>query len=205
MPPRQVLDWDQVVEYAFLSDFDLLRDARQDVRRKPWATPAARLAIDKAFKLERAEEEVARLNIEVPRLATYIRDEDIYLRGKEAELLLSRPALALQVSLYRMERGRFNAHHLKVLGKIYLLAGYTGPIGAGTRVAEAPMTSEEPDASGELQTPALPPTGTNPIHEMDLEEELDEEQAGEDEEIEVLGACFSVLDVSGDGPCSQEE
>ena len=125
--------------------------------------------------------------------------------SQEAELLLSHPALTLQVSLYRMERGRFNAHHLKVLGKIYLLAGYTGPIGAGTHVAVAPMTSEEPDASGEPQTPALPPTGTKPSHEMDLEEELDEEQAGEDEEIEVLGACFSVLDLSGDGPCSQEE
>ena len=40
---------------------------------------------------------------------------------------------------------------------------------------------------------------------MDLEEELDEEQAGEDEEIEVLGACFSVLNMSGDGPRSQVE
>ena len=165
-------------------------------------TPAARLAIDKAFKLEHAKEEVAQLNIEVPCLATYIRNEDIYLQGKEAELLLSHPALALQVSLHRMEWGRFNAHHLKVLGKIYLLTGYTGPIGAGTRVAEASTTSEEPDATGEPQTPALPPTGTTPSHEVDLKEELDEEQAGEDEEIEVLGACFSVLDMSGDGPRS---
>ena len=122
-PPRQILDWDQVVEYAFLSDFDLLRDARQDIRRKPWATPAARLAIDKAFKLERAEEEVARLNIEVRRLATYIRDEDICLRAKERELSDSLPALAHQVALHRMERARFNAHHFKVLGKIYLLPG----------------------------------------------------------------------------------
>ena len=24
VPPRQLLDWEQVVEYAFLSDFDLL-------------------------------------------------------------------------------------------------------------------------------------------------------------------------------------
>ena len=205
VPPRQVLDWDQVVEYAFLSDFDLLRDARQDIRRKPWATPAARLAIDQAFKLERAEEEVARLNIEVPRLATYIHDEDICLREKEAELLLSRPALALQVSLHRMEWGRFNAHHLKILGKIYLLAGYTGPIGFGTRVAEASTTTEEPDTTEEPQTPALPPTGTNPSHEEDLEEELDEEQAGEDEEIKVLGAFFSVFDMSVDVPRSQEE
>jgi hypothetical protein len=199
VPPRQVLDWDQVVEYAFLSNFDLLCDARQDVRRKPWATPAARLAIDKAFKLERAEEEIARLNIEVPCLATYIHDEDVFLRGKEAELLPSHPALALQLSLHRMERGRFNAHHLKILGKIYLLDGYTGPIGFGTRVAEVP------DETGEPQTPALPRTGTTPSHEVDLEDELDEEQAGEDEEIEVLSACFSVLDMSGDGPRSQED
>src|SRR5208282_4918332 len=108
VPPRQELDWNQVVEYAFLSDFDLLRDARQDIRRKPWATPAARLAIDQAFKLARAEEEIARLDIEVPRLATYVHDEDIYLRRKEAELSLSHPTLALQVKIHRMERGRFN-------------------------------------------------------------------------------------------------
>jgi len=104
-----------------------------------------------------------------------------------------------------MERGRFNAHHLKILGKIYLLAGYTGPIGFGTCVAEASTTTEEPDTTEEPQTPALPPTGTNPSHEEDLEEELDEEQAGEDEEIEVLGAFFSVFDMSVDVPRSQEE
>lgn len=199
VPPRQVLDWEQVVEYTFLSDFDLLRDARQDIRIKPWATPAARLAIDQAFKLERAEEEIARLNIEIPRLATYIRDEDIYLRAKEADLSPSQPALAHQVSIHRMERGRFNAYHLKVLEKIYLLAGYTGPIGFGTRVAEAPAT-EEP-----LDLTFSPDTGVTPSHEEELEEELNEEQAGEDEEVEVLGAFFSVLDMSFDGQRSQEE
>lgn len=197
VPPREVLDWDQVVEYAFLSDFDLLRDARQDIRRKPWATPAARLAIDQAFKLERAEEEVAQLNIEVPRLATYIRDEDICLRTKEMELLATHPALAHQVALHRMERARFNAHHLKVLGKIYLLPGYTGSVGFGIRVTEAPIPSEDP------KEPALP-AGAAPSHEEDLEEELEEEQAGEDEEVAVLGAVFSVLNISLDVQHSQE-
>jgi hypothetical protein len=199
-PPREVLDWDQVVEYAFLSDFDLLCDAWQDIRKKPWATPAARLAIDQAFKLERAEEEVARLNIEVARLATYIRDEDSFLRAKETEVSTSHPALAHQIGIHRMERGRFNAHHLKVLGKIYLLVGYTGHIGFGTRAAEALTTQKEP------QDPAPPPapppaTGANPIHEEDLEQELDEEQAGEDEEV---GAFYSVLNMSFDAPLSRE-
>lgn len=199
MPPRQTLDWDQVVEYAFLSDFDLLRDARQDIRRKPWATPAARLAIDQAFKLERAQEEVTRLNIEIPRLATYIRDEDICLWAKEIELSATRPSLAHQVGIHQMERARFNAHHLNVLGKIYNLAGYTGPVGFGTHTIEAPAPQED------LQDPALPPvTGPTPIHEEDLEEELDEEQAGEDEEVEVLGLVFSVLNISFDVPSSQD-
>jgi hypothetical protein len=206
VPPQQVLDWNQVVEYAFLSDFDFLRNAHQDIRRKPWTTPAARLAIDQAFKLERAEEEVARLNMEVPCLATYICDEDICLRAKEAELLLSHPILALQVKIHWMEHGHFNAHHLKVLGKIYLLAGYTVPIRCGTHVTQVSTTTEEPDIPEEHQGLPLPlATGAIPSVEEDLEEELEEEQAGEDEVIEVLGAFFSILDMSCDVPRSREE
>ena len=38
--------------------------------------------------------------------------------------------------------------------------------------------------------------GTVPC--LDLEEDLEEEQAGEDEDVVVLGALFNVLDVSFD-------
>ena len=64
-PPRTTLKWEDVVEYAFLSDFDLLRDTRQDIRHHPWATPTGRLALDTHFKILRAREELKRLNIEV--------------------------------------------------------------------------------------------------------------------------------------------
>ena len=50
-PPRPPLSWEQVVEYMFLSDFNLLRDTRQDIRKEPWATPAGRLAMDGYFNL----------------------------------------------------------------------------------------------------------------------------------------------------------
>jgi hypothetical protein len=53
-PPRPSLSWDEVVEYAFLSDFDLLRDARQDVSQHAWATPAGCLAMDTYFKMQHA-------------------------------------------------------------------------------------------------------------------------------------------------------
>ncbi|KAG6824531.1 hypothetical protein H0H92_006579, partial [Tricholoma furcatifolium] len=66
-PPRASLSWNEIVEYAFLADFDLLRDTRQDVSERPWARPSARLAMDQYFKIERAHEEIYRLNIEIRR------------------------------------------------------------------------------------------------------------------------------------------
>ena len=96
-PPRSTLDWDQVVEYTFLADFDLLRDTWQDIRSRLWATPAGRLAMDNYFKVLRAEEEILRLNVEIPRLDTYIRDEDVYMLSKEIEITPTDPGLANQV------------------------------------------------------------------------------------------------------------
>jgi hypothetical protein len=102
-----------------------------------------------------------------------------------------------------MERGHFNAHHLKVLGEIHLLAGYTGPIEFCTRAAEAapPQAVQE-----EAQAPDLfQATNSTTSLEEDLDEYLEEEQTGEDEEFEVLGAFFSVLDMSFDAQHRQEE
>ncbi|KIK17516.1 hypothetical protein PISMIDRAFT_15072 [Pisolithus microcarpus 441] len=64
-PPRQTLRWEEVVEYAFLADFDLLRDMREDISQRPWAHPTARFALDTFFKMRRAEEEITCLNIEI--------------------------------------------------------------------------------------------------------------------------------------------
>ncbi|KAG0695695.1 hypothetical protein DFH29DRAFT_984896 [Suillus ampliporus] len=76
-PPRQTLKWEEVVEYAFLADFDLLRNSREDVSQQQWATPTARQATNLYFKMCRAKEEITRLNIEIRRLVTYIRLGDI--------------------------------------------------------------------------------------------------------------------------------
>jgi hypothetical protein len=87
-----------------------------------------------------------------------------------------------------------------VLGKIYVLAGYTGPVGFGSHAAEDPAATEVPR---ELAVP--PVVVTTPNHDEDLEEELEEEQAGEDEEVAVLGAVFSLLNMSFDVQHRQEE
>ncbi len=64
-PPRPPLQWDCVVEYAFLADFDLLQDVQQDMSDHKWATPAGHQAMDMYFKICRAREEVKHLNIKI--------------------------------------------------------------------------------------------------------------------------------------------
>ncbi|KAJ7156602.1 hypothetical protein C8R43DRAFT_883952 [Mycena crocata] len=85
-PPMPELTWEQVVEYAFLANFDILRDTRAEIRSRPWTRPLYRLAMDRYFKILRAREEIKRLNVEIPRVITWIRDENRCLRAKEREL-----------------------------------------------------------------------------------------------------------------------
>ncbi|KAJ7737219.1 hypothetical protein B0H14DRAFT_2408192 [Mycena olivaceomarginata] len=117
-PPRRTLKWEEVVEFTFLSDFDLLRDPEGNAVIRPWATPAARALMDTHFKILRAKEEIQRLNIEIRRLVTYIRDERDFLVAKEEEIRETDPDLAFFVHRYRMERGRFDDTHMKRLRKL---------------------------------------------------------------------------------------
>ncbi|KAJ7488678.1 hypothetical protein B0H11DRAFT_1693497, partial [Mycena galericulata] len=95
--PIPLLDWEQVANYGFLSDFDLLRDTRDEIRSRPWTRPAYRLAMDKYFKAIRVCEEIKRLNIEIKHVITWIDDEDYFLRRKEEAFRESNPALAVKI------------------------------------------------------------------------------------------------------------
>jgi hypothetical protein len=205
-PPRPPLSWEEVVEYTFISDFDLLRDTRQDIRKRAWATPAGRLAMDGYFKLLRAKEEILRLNVEIPRLATYMRDEEGYLQVKEDEVQSANPALAHQILLHRMEKSRYIEHHMAVLNNITSLKGYSGGPLLGTRrmsKATGPLQTDQTSSSSAAPVPG----GVTPVPEemeedfsleAEHDEDLEEEQAGEDEDTEILGAFFNVFELSLD-------
>ncbi|KAG1861098.1 hypothetical protein DFJ58DRAFT_725792 [Suillus subalutaceus] len=64
-PPCRTLKWDKVIEYTFLANFDLLQDTQEDMSERPWATPAARQAMDLYFKMCRAKEEILHVNVEI--------------------------------------------------------------------------------------------------------------------------------------------
>src|ERR1700761_2638354 len=76
---RPLLTWQEVVEYGFLADFDLLRLGREDLRNLPWALPGAREAMDQHFKILQAEVERTRLNTEILRFVTFMPEEERFL------------------------------------------------------------------------------------------------------------------------------
>ncbi|KAJ2968160.1 hypothetical protein NUW54_g13303 [Trametes sanguinea] len=67
-PPREQLTWEQIMTMVSIGEFDLLRDARQDIRAQAWAKPTHREATQTYFNVERAREEIQRLNVEIRRL-----------------------------------------------------------------------------------------------------------------------------------------
>ncbi|KAJ6522141.1 hypothetical protein DFH09DRAFT_1424226 [Mycena vulgaris] len=137
-PPMPMLNWEQVVEYAFLADFDILRDTRAEIQSRPWTRPAYRLAMDRYFRIERAREEIKRLNVEIPRVVTWIRDENAFLRKMETQLrepgektaeeIEADVQMAVQIRLYRGRRGRFDAGHMRRFHKLAATPGFTGSL-----------------------------------------------------------------------------
>ncbi|KAI6027836.1 hypothetical protein BKA83DRAFT_4471322 [Pisolithus microcarpus] len=176
-PPCQMLRWEEVVEYAFLADFDLLRDTREDISQRPWVHPTARFALDTFFKMRRAEEEIARLNIEIRRVITYICDEECFLRTCEKKISNIHPALAHQVSRCCNFHSQFNGFHLKCLHDIAMLPGFSGNLHLGeTR---------------------LQPPSSQPLH-GDTHQDLEEEEDVEREVEEASHALQDVMEVSFD-------
>jgi hypothetical protein len=183
------LTWEQVVEYTFLADFDVLRDTRVEVQSRPWTRPAYRLAMDTYFKIERAKEEITRLNIEIRQLITWIRDEGHFLRDREAALRSSEGKteeqaeadllLAVQMKLYRRQRSRFDDQHMEILWKLAKMKEFTGNLSPGQAV----------EALGECEE----------MEEMEVDDDREAEAAqadsdqSEDEGIEVQDETVSDL------------
>ena len=140
-PPKPQLHWDQVVEYSFLSQFDLLRsNSRQNITERPWATPAGRLAMDLYFKVQRAHEELQQLNLELQHFVTWLVDEETFLL--QAERSESNVNLRFHIAQYRCKRARFHSHHLQVLTKISNLKGFTGTLEPGVNEENRQIVSE---------------------------------------------------------------
>ncbi|KDQ34014.1 hypothetical protein PLEOSDRAFT_1032013 [Pleurotus ostreatus PC15] len=138
-PPRPTLDWSQVSHYSFLEDFDLLRSTRQDIRAKPWAQPLFREMIKRANRLQRAEEEILRCNIESRCLLTSIADEECEFDEilSQAEATHDPHLGALHDHIIR--RRRINCQVLARIGEIHRLEGFSGDTSIGVKKGSLPV------------------------------------------------------------------
>ncbi|KAF7975808.1 hypothetical protein HWV62_8495 [Athelia sp. TMB] len=191
-PPREMLRQEDIFEYAFLSEFDLLRDTRQDIRERPWSTPAGRRAMDLYFSILRAREEVQRCNIEIKRIATHLRDEALFLQHHQNRLRANSPLLAHQIFIYQNVRGRFASHTRQRLASIAKLKGFSGDLTPGESISTGPGTWGSLSLSTTLDSVPVSTHGEDiaPSAEeavLEAEEEDDETELQEQEdEVDIL-------------------
>ena len=188
-----------MVEYAFLADFDLLRDSRQDVCDRPWTKPASHVVIDHYFKLERAREEIQCLNVEIARVVTYIQDEDKFLCSKEADIMLVSPGLARQVKIHRMERGHFNAQHMEHFGKLASLPGFSGSIVPGISIELGRDVDNTMDVDNAADDCCLGGVDDNANIAEGKEDDDNHNYDQEDEEIQAMVIALMSLSVDAPG------
>jgi hypothetical protein len=124
-PPQPVLDYSEVVGYASLGEFSLLKYSRYDVLAKPWTIPENRDMATKYFKVTRAHEEILRLNVEIRWLAHWIDHDENKIRS--AIILATKdPLLVAELKDVYAKHHRTNNIHRQRLHKIYQLPHFTG-------------------------------------------------------------------------------
>ncbi|KAJ6503627.1 hypothetical protein C8R45DRAFT_1051105 [Mycena sanguinolenta] len=202
-PPMPTVSWDEVVNYGFLAEFDLLRDTEDAVRSRPWTRRSYRLAMDKYFKILRAREEIQRLNIEIKRVVTWINEEDQFLRKKEAEYAETDPMRAVQISRYRQRRARSDNNHMQQFWAQAKTPGFTGSLVPGVsierkeaqRAAREAQQQEGMDAEMEVEVEVEQRERWTVSEGDDWEDEEDEGEEAEQEAVSTLLYQMSVLSV----------
>ena len=159
--------------------------------------------MDQWFKIQRAREEIERLNIEIRRVVTHIRDERTFLQAAEQDALTAQPPdviLAFQIRKYREERDRFSALHLQRFEQLASTPGFTGTLAPGKSLDptlqsrgqasdfDNEMEVDEGGSVAQKGRPHAPETPGKPDHASNVngedEEEEEEEEELEEEELE---------------------
>ncbi|KAF8881743.1 hypothetical protein BD779DRAFT_1445242 [Infundibulicybe gibba] len=125
-PPRPELSWAQLVEITTLGEFDLLRDARQDIRQLEWARPVNREAMQLYFRIKRANEEIERLNVEITRLLTFMLDEHTDFFYAIADNMIRNPTLAYELQQRWLYSQKVNEGIVSKLLQASRLRSFTG-------------------------------------------------------------------------------
>ncbi|KAG1846291.1 hypothetical protein F4604DRAFT_1884181 [Suillus subluteus] len=142
VPPQPILDYAEVIGYAALGEFTLLKHSRHNLLTRPWATPENHEMAAKFFKVLHSHEEITCLNIEIGRLHAWMEFEEKSMLSAIAALNHeASPLLASELQKQYAARHRVNNIHRARLQSVYLLDGYTGVL--HSTLSSQELTEEE--------------------------------------------------------------
>lgn len=165
IPPRPSLDWTKASHYAFLEDFELLRDTRHNIR-----------AMKQCQRIKRARKEIFNCNIEVPRLHTHVLQESTQLLDRVTSLQAEGSPIAGAVGEFVVRRRRANAHILGRLQLIHELEGYTGLKEPGVRVGHS--TTVPPQNRDQDQAAIVDGDADEDVDDLDDDDEAQGDYGG---------------------------
>ena len=117
-PDVPSLSWEQISEFAFIGEFNLLCIGRSDIPSEKWAQAAYQEASTKHFKLCCTREELDRLNMEICRLWTFIQEETKHTEEVIEQLPMDDPLLAAELHHQWILRSAINGLHLQQLKRL---------------------------------------------------------------------------------------
>ncbi|KAF9440847.1 hypothetical protein P691DRAFT_767150 [Macrolepiota fuliginosa MF-IS2] len=131
------LTWDQVLDYTFLADFNLLHGSQDDIHAHPWANQSLHLYMDSWFKIKQAEEEIRWLNIKICWVITHLHNEQQFLTNMESKVAQVDPPLVFQIRKYHLLQTHFAEQHMQCFQKLAALPGFTGSIKLGVSLNQS--------------------------------------------------------------------
>lgn len=143
--------------------------------------------MDKLFERDRAREEILRLNIEVARLRTWIRDEDMHFRAAISSTRESNPDLASKIEAQGQRCFRIHGRLLQTLRSLERTPGYTGTRTPGQSVTEASVQSDlNPNAAPSVNSEAIAQPG-DPQNDPGEDSDADAEEDRLDRVVNAFG------------------
>ncbi|KAL0061720.1 hypothetical protein AAF712_011437 [Marasmius tenuissimus] len=148
-PPRETIDWAQIVEMVTLADFDLLKNTDVDIRQLAWAKPSHRFLTQLYFDIKRAREEIVRLNVEIKRKITSMLDDSAdYYWAEHRAMQAGDTDLAVLLGRERHKRSVFFESIVSRLVETSNLRGFSGSLIPGQRLGR------DPNLMGQAPLPA---------------------------------------------------
>ena len=140
-PPRNTLHVEKVTQYSILEEFQLLQDTRNDIRNKRWAQAAVREIMKLRQRIARAREELVRCNVEMHRLQTAIRDEELLFDQILKKRDITDPIRGAAQDFITL-RKRVNARLLSRIHKAHTLPGFQCNKEPGTWLGLVPLIAD---------------------------------------------------------------